>query len=171
MKKIIFYLLIWNSYSCSTQVNHNLLMRELYQFSISAGIIDRDSLPLYDSNRTHFIIKEIISNDTLLSQVYGIYQFETSIEDEGINIFFKKNDSFEIYDISNFAFFMPQLLNFLNDHRWSLSDKDKLKYINEVVSIFKNRFNSESNFIIEEKHNAYSYYIDFENYRKKTSIK
>lgn len=168
MKNYILLLLFVTLFYCKVQSQNVILNKELNLFSIKSSTTLNDSI----NNDIHlsFLSKELISNDTSVLQQYGIYKFEANIEDSRVNIFFKKNNCIEIFDISNFGFFMPRLIDFINYPLWQLSNNDKLKYINSVVSIYKNQFLAEPGLMIKEEHGDYVYYIDYKNYKSIKSI-
>ncbi|GET22246.1 hypothetical protein JCM18694_24920 [Prolixibacter denitrificans] len=111
-------------------------------------------------------MRELISSDGTFSQQYGIYQFETNTEDSGINILFKKKENYEIYDISNFGFFMSRLLSILNDTSFNLTDSIKLKYIREVVNIYKENSELQVNITLKVDHGRFKMFIDNSNFVK-----
>ena len=166
MKTFFLLISICCIYSCNAQKSINVLYQELHQYSITSGILPKMSLSTSENNSDLFYIKELVTSDDSIAQKYGIYQFETSTEDSRKGIIFKRDDKFEFYDISNFEFLLPRLLDFLNDPKFSLSDNTKLQYIGEVINILKEFSESKTNVIIEENHNQFKFFIDSHRYIK-----
>ena len=166
MKTSLFLIFICFFYNCKTQKLYKPIPQEFYQFSIASGIILKKASNATDDYSTLFRIKELISSDSIMAQQYGIYELESFSAESKKGIIFKMGDSYELYDMSNFGFFMPRLLSFLNDTMFSLSNDLKLKYIKEVVGIYKERSESRTDMIIKENHGRFNFYIDPQNYHK-----
>lgn len=166
MKTIFVFVLICLSCNCKAQKSCSTLPKEFYQFAITSGMLEKRVSNTAEDYSSLFWIKELVSSDNTMSQQYGIYQFESITEDSKTSIIFKKKDNFELYDISNFGFFMPRLLAFLDDSSFSLSNETKVKYIKEVIDIYKGISESRVDVIIEENHNQFKFFIDKHSYIK-----
>jgi len=152
--------------TCFAQKSNKGIYKELYQFAVNTGRLDTKMKIPNDDYSALFYVKELISSDSTFSQQYGIYQFETNTEDSGINILFKKKENYEIYDISNFGFFMSRLLSFLNETSFNLTDSIKLKYIREVVNIYKENSELQVNITLKVDHGRFKMFIDSRNFVK-----
>jgi hypothetical protein len=166
MKTILFFVLICLFCNCKAQSSLNTLPKEFYQFAIASGMIEKQGPDTIENYSLLFRIKELVNYDSTMSQQYGIYLFETNTEDSKISIIFKKKDYFELFDISNFGFFMPKLITFLEDSSFSLSNANKLKYIKEVINIYKEISESKNDMIIIENHGRYKFFIYDQNTSK-----
>lgn len=159
MKPVLFFSLIFYFCNCSAQISHEELCKELYQFSKISGVfIKLTSVPKNYSE--FFKIEELVTQDSTLSIKNGVYRFESITEDSGGGIFIKKNDSYEIFGMSNAESFFPRLMSFLYDPLLALTDSNKLLYINNIVNIYKRNLEFKTNVIIENKDKHFKYYIN-----------
>lgn len=159
MKTLLFFVLICFFCNCKAQKSWNTLPKEFYQFAIKSRMVEKQVIDTIVDYSSLFRIKELVNSDSTMSKQYGIYLFESITEDSQISIVFKKKDYFELYDISNFGFFMPKVLAFLDDSTFSLSNSTKIKYIKELINIYKEISESRNEMIIVEDHIQYKFFI------------
>lgn len=166
MKIKLVFILVCFFCNCKAQKIDTIPYNEFYKFALKSRIIEKGESRAKEDYSSLLKVKEIVSSDSLMIQQYGIYLIESIAEDSKVGIIFKKKNSYELYDLTNFEFFMSQLLTFLDDPLFSLSYKTKYRYLKEVIDIYKQSSKSKMDMVIEEELGQIKYFIDAANYEK-----
>jgi len=167
-KIIVLIFILWSSlgFSCYAKEPLDSLAANLFDFLILKGELPRNMSRDNKNNMDIFIIHEILESDKNSYSEDGIYKFLCKqYEESQYNVFIKKGDIIEIYDIADISFLISKIILLSKEYPQKYDNNKILKYITEIIVLYNNACKSNlKNSSLAFNFRFYTYYISLENY-------
>jgi len=167
-KIIVLIFILWSSldFSCYAKEPLDSLAANLFDFLILKGELPKNVSRDIKNNIDMYFINEILGSDKSSYSEDGIYKFLCKYDEESqYNVFIKKGDFIEIYDITDISFLISKIILLSKEYPQKYDNNKILKYITEIIILYNNACKLNlRNTSLAFNFRFYTYYISLENY-------